>query len=213
MLAVLDNIVKAAQIAAILIAGAWVYFKTIRGRTFIPRLQPKVSAKVIQHRGAQYLLVDMQVQNVGASMARIKQDGTALEISAVRRFAAREPQEMFGLYTKRSIHLGLFDLDKKKPESVEEDESTMVIEPGTIIFSQEIIEVPVDQYDAFRVELRVSAPEGFFSRLRMSGTEGFFARKERKWSAWAIALLEPYNEVTEQKRGAVDDNGYLREHH
>ena len=166
-------------------------------------------------------------------MARIKQDGTALEITAVKRFAAREPQDMLGLYTKRSIHLGLFDLDKKKlestekakkksgsdatdkkkPESVEEDESTMVIEPGTIIFSQEIIEVPVDQYDAFRVELRVSAPEGFFSRLRVSGTEGFFARKERKWSAWAIALREPYNEVKEQKRGAEDDNGYLREHH
>ena len=43
--------------------------------------------------------------NVGASMARIKQDGTALEITAVRRFAAREPQEMLGLYTKRSILL------------------------------------------------------------------------------------------------------------
>ncbi|HEV2991351.1 MAG TPA: hypothetical protein VG759_23125 [Candidatus Angelobacter sp.] len=180
MYTMLDGIAKATQILAILVAGAWVYFKTIRGRTFIPRLQPKVSAKVIRHRDAQYLLVDIQVQNVGASMARITDKGTSLEINAMNRYA-------MGAILKLNpnppgIHLRLFGLGKEK--------SSMVIEPGAIIFSEEIVEVPVDQYDAFQVAVHVTAPEGFFRR------------KYRIWSAWAIALLEPYNEVKDYKQGA-----------
>jgi hypothetical protein len=170
-------VANAAQIVAILVAGAWVYFKTIRGRTFIPRLQPKVSAKVIWHRGAQYLLVDIQVQNVGDSKAGIT---TFLEINAMNRYAMGAILKLNP--NPPSIDLRLFGLGKEK--------SSMAIEPGAIIFTQEIVEVPVDRYDAFQVAVHVTAPKVFFRW------------KSRIWSAWAIALLEPYNEVKDYKQGA-----------
>ena len=175
----LEKALKSAQIAAIVVGGAWVYLKTISGRTFIPRLQLKVSGKVLQNTGVQYLMVDMQVQNVGTFMARIREKGSGLEIGALQKFGL---QEIMGLNPKHRTALSVFDLDKhKKP--------TMVIEPGAIIYSQEIIEVPMDRYDAFRVELRVSAFRGAFSR------------KDRKWSAWAIALPETDTEIAEREKG------------
>ena len=81
---------------------------------------------------------------------------------------------------------GVFDLDLT-------NQPTREIEPGTIIYSQEIIEVPLDRYDAFRVELRISALPG-----------SFFTRKIRKWSTWAVALLETYNETEERPEGGPE---------
>jgi len=191
--AVLDGLSKAAQIAAIAIAGAWVFFKTLRFRTFIPHLQPKVSANVIQYRGTRYLLIDMQVQNTGTSMARIHGESTVLTITALRCVAGKEPEEMLQLSPQHSIYLELFRSDDEKPgpSGRDKEQAHMLIEPGTIVYSQEIVEVPVERYDAFRIELRVSAPQWrLFSRKR-----------HRKWRAWAIASLEPSNEKKENKGG------------
>jgi hypothetical protein len=74
----LDNLDKAAKVVAILIGGAWVYLKTIRGRTFTPRLQPMVTGKLVRSNRIQFLLVDVQVQNIGSSVARIKENGSGL---------------------------------------------------------------------------------------------------------------------------------------
>ena len=167
-----DNLQKSAQIAAIIVAGAWVYFKTIRGRTFIPRLQPRVTGKVSRQRGIQYLVVDFQVQNVGSSIAFVKEGGSALVVRPMQAFATTE---IAVPNAAKPRAFPIFDLQK---------EQEIAVEPGQIIYSQEMIEVPVGQYDAFRIELRVSAVGGnWFS----PGGRKWGARK---WRAWTVVPEE-----------------------
>ena len=162
----LDNLDKAAKVAAILIGGAWVYLKTIRGRTFTPRLQPMVTGKLVRSNGIQYLLVDVQVQNIGSSVARIKENGSGLIISALQSFG--DVNESVDLDVAKLTAVSVFALDKNE---------IVAMEPGTTIYSQELIEIPLGLYAAFRLELRVSAVHG-----------GFISKKNRKWRAFSIAL-------------------------
>src|SRR5215472_18778084 len=161
----LDSFQKAAQITAIAVGGIWVYFKAIRGRTFIPRLQPSVSAKMVAQRGIQYLLVSFKVENIGSSITEIKEQGTGLVITAMQAFGA---QDILALHEEKRTGCAIFGLDK---------ESSFKMEPGTILSSEEMIEVPTGLYDAFRIELRVSAYSG-----------DLFSRINRKWRAFTVVL-------------------------
>jgi hypothetical protein len=176
--ALLENLENLAKILAIVLGGAWVFFNTIRGRTFIPRLQPTVSGKVVRHGGIQYLLVNFQVQNVGSSIAHIKERGTGLKIGAMQAFGGAT--EILDLNTEKQTAFPVFDMLEKE---------TIAIEPGTTIYSQEMVEVPMDQYAGFRIELRVSAVRG-----------SFLSKKDRKWRAWAVALDDSGTEKA-QKEG------------
>lgn len=162
----LDNLEKAAKIAAVVVGGAWVYFNTVRGRTFIPRLQPRVSGKLLRQGGAQYLLANIEVQNIGSSIALIKTRGTALRVKALRAFHARE---IVLLDAQTETAARIFDMEKE-PDPIQ-------LEPQTVMHFEQIVEVPGDQYDAFRIELRVSAVHG-----------GWFHKADRKWRAWAVVI-------------------------
>jgi hypothetical protein len=169
----LDVAERLAKVAAIVGAGAWVYLNTIRGRTFIPRLQTKVSGKVLRRGDAQYLFVDMQVQNVGSSVAWIKAKGTGLKVSPMKAMSSTADM-IQGLDTDKEQETAfpVFGL-------AESDPKPRAVEPGTIIYSQEMVEVPRDHYDGFRIELSVSALGGWWQ---------FFSRKNRKWRAFCVAL-------------------------
>ncbi len=162
----LSTIETVAKILAILIGGVWVYFKTIRARTFIPRLQPEISVKLLRQNGVQYLIASIQVKNVGSSIAVIKEEGSALIVNCLNCLPAQMPM---GLISTRRTAFTVFDL---------ENEPERVIEPGSVIYSQEIITVPNHEFDAFRLEFSVSAGRGVLSW------------KNRKWRAFATILNE-----------------------
>ena len=131
---------------------------------------------------AQYLFVTMQVQNVGSSIAWIKAKGTGLKLSPMKN--SRGGAEMIqGLDTdnKGETAFPVFGLT--------EDE-TRAVEPGTIIYSQDLVEVPKGQYDAFKIELSVSA---------LGGRSRFFSKKNRKWRAFSIALDNSVAEAENSK--------------
>ena len=161
----LDSFQKGVQIAAIGLGGVWVYLKAIRDRTFIPRLQPSVSAKMVEQRGTQYLQVSFKVQNIGSSIAKIKEEGTGLVITAMQAFGA---QDILALNEEKRMAFPIFGLEKG---------AYFKMEPGTILSSEEMIEVPRGEYDAFRIELRVSAHPG-----------SPFSKTNRKWRAFAVVL-------------------------
>jgi len=165
----IDLIEKFAKIGAILVAGAWVYFKTIRGRTFIPRLQPQISGNLLSDNGHLYLSIKAKVENVGSSMARIKEEGTGLKIDALKALGG---DNILDLYVESMTVFPAFDIAEEK---------SIKIEPATTFYFEELIEVPNDKYDAFRIELHVSAPRLFLSR------------KDRRWRAFAMVLGNPTN--------------------
>ena len=166
VISIVGIVEKLTTVAAIFVGGAWVYFKAIRGRAFVPRLQPKVGGRLTIMNGTCFLIASIQVENVGSSIARIKEKGTALKISSLRAFG--DVSSSVDPTVEKATAFPIFEISKGK---------TMAIEPRTIIYSQEMIEVPMKEYDAFRVELRVSVVRG-----------GFFSKPDRKWRAFAIVL-------------------------
>jgi hypothetical protein len=160
----LDTLEKFFTITAIAIGGSWVYLNAIRGRTFIPRLQIEVSGSILYQGGNQFVLVDMQVKNVGSSIAEITEKGSGLKVSSLRAFG--DVPEAIGLMTEGTTAFSV--LNFKEGE-------TKKIEPGTAIHAQELIEVPKDKYDAFKLELQVNALSKRWLALN------------RKWRAISIA--------------------------
>jgi hypothetical protein len=87
-------------------------------------------------------------------------------ISALQSFG--DVTESVDLDVAKLTAVSVFALDKNE---------IVAMEPGTTIYSQELIEIPEGLYAAFRLELRVSAVHG-----------GFISKKNRKWRAFSIAL-------------------------
>ena len=169
---------KLAKIGAIIIGGGWIYFKTIRGRAFIPRLQPQVAASLILNNDHHYLFIKSQVENVGSSIARIKEKGTALKIESLQAFG--DIDSVMDLTVEDETAFQIFSIAKGQ---------SIAIEPGTTIYYEELIEVPKDKYDAFRIELRVSAIRGGLSR------------RDRKWRAFAIVFKNNKDNAVKQPEG------------
>lgn len=173
----LGDIEKIAKVLAICVGGAWVYLNTVRGRTFIPRLQPSISGVFVKNETCQYLLIDLQVNNVGTSIAHIKEKGTGLKVTFLRSF--REIDTAMDLLSEYECVFPVFGLNK---------DEVVEIEPGTVLSGQELIQVPQHDYDAFRLELRVSALRGKFSRAN------------RKWRALAIVAADVPTKVAVAER-------------
>lgn len=167
----LDIIEQVTKVVAVLVGGAWVYFGAIRGRTFIPRLRPQISGKLISSKGKQYLLVDLLIENAGSSIAKICEGGTGLIVNFQK--AIGDGKEATDLATTKKMAFSVFNLDEGEERK---------IEPNTTIYSQELIEVPKNEYDAFRIVFRVNAPPIYW-----------FDKKSRKWRAIAVV---PEEEIT-----------------
>lgn len=162
----IDTIEKIVKIVAIFIGGAWVYFNATRGRIFTPRLQLEVSGKIINRTNKLFLLVDMSVKNIGNSIAKIKENGTALVVLGLTTYDG--VSEIIDFRPLDKIAFPIFDLGELE---------TREIEPGTSIFSQEIIEIPLNKYESFKLELHVTALRGTL-----------FFGQNRKWRSFAIAI-------------------------
>ena len=160
----IDILEKLAKVAAILVGGAWVYFNAIRGRTFIPRLVPKIIGQLLDIDSKQYLLISLQIENVGSSIAKISEKGTGLIIYFQKSIGSEE--EAVDLVTTKKMAFSVFNLD---------DGEERKIEPGTTIYSQELIEVPKNKYNAYRLLFRVSSPPTYW-----------FDKMRRKWRAIAV---------------------------
>src|SRR6266480_3735454 len=154
----IDGSEKVARIAAVIVAGAWVYFNAFRGRTFVPRLQLELSGRLFCERGKKYLLVTVQVKNVGSSIVKIKQKGTCLKMNPLRsevesfsiQGLKREATELFPVAKLFPVLKRYLVLANKTVKSPIPD-----IEPGTAHNEQHLFLLPASQTDNFEIELRV----------------------------------------------------------
>jgi hypothetical protein len=140
----LDSAEKIASIAAIVIGGGWVYFNAFRGRTFIPRLDTSLIARVLRNGTKQYVVVEIAVRNVGSSIAEIADRGSWVEVT-------RD-----GGSTREAV-IPAFDFDEGEIRK---------IEPGTTITWQSLIEVS-DSAEPRIVLLRVAALPTSLGPLRL----------------------------------------------
>ncbi|MFN2532156.1 MAG: hypothetical protein ABR555_12755 [Pyrinomonadaceae bacterium] len=66
------------QILAFIAAGCWAYFKFIKGRTFQESLTPAVNGRFVSLDSVTYLVVSIQIKNVGSSKIDFDRDASAL---------------------------------------------------------------------------------------------------------------------------------------
>lgn len=171
----LDTVEQVTSVIAVLVGGAWVYFGAIRGRIFIPRLKPQISGKLVSNKGKQYLLLSLSIENAGSSIAKICEGGTGLIVNFQK--AIGDGQEATDLATIKRMVFSVYNFDEGEERK---------IEPNTTIYSQELIEVPKNEYDAFRIVFRVNAPPLYW-----------FDNTSRKWRA--IAVVPEEKVATNQK--------------
>jgi hypothetical protein len=175
----IDNSEKVCTILAVIVGGLWVYFNSFRGRTFIPRLQLEVSGQLLSRGENQFVLVTMQVKNVGSSIVQLRAKGTGLKVVSLQ---ADEPVlEAANLVERETNGFSVLDkniIAEKEPRS---ERSTKNIEPGTAVNEQKLIAVHASKYDAFRLELKVFA----YGRSFLG-----WKAPDSRWTAIAVAAKD-----------------------
>jgi len=69
-----------ATVAAIILGALIAYYQFLRGRVFRPRLEPTVSGRIERLDGIDYLIVTLQLKNVGTSRVVIRRESSGLNM-------------------------------------------------------------------------------------------------------------------------------------
>jgi hypothetical protein len=80
---VLDAVQTIVQIAAVVVAGIWAYYKFVRGRTFARRAELEVAASLLETDGASAVRIQPTLRNTGA--AKIPLRAKVVYVYAVSR--------------------------------------------------------------------------------------------------------------------------------
>src|SRR6267142_3981324 len=176
----IDNSEKVFKIVAVIVGGLWVYFNSFRGRTFTPRLQLEVSGQLLSLGENQFVLVAMQVKNVGSSIVQLRETGTGLKLVSLQ--AAGPVLKAANLIEKETNGFSVLEKNIIAANATRSEKSIKSIEPGTAVNEQKLIEVRANKYDAFKLELRVFA----YGRTFLG-----WKAPDSCWTAIAVAVRGP----------------------
>ena len=140
------SIQDVVQIVAFIAGGWWAYFKFIKGRTFKESLIPVVSGRFASIDGSVYLVVSIQVKNVGLSKIEFNREGSAL---IVFEYISSSRVE---IHTVADNKLGAFEVL---------DQNDRYIEPKEIIETQRLIALPNPLKIAYRLDVEVASTAGY----------------------------------------------------
>lgn len=139
----LDAAEKIVQILAYIVGACWVYFNSFKGRTYRPRLEPKVAGELCTIKGLRFLKSVVEVKNVGLSKVMVLQEGTALIVLAYDHSVDK---------TWRSI------------AAVPALERHQWIEPGETVVEHSLTAVDPET-PAVRVELVITSPKAMWEAV------------------------------------------------
>jgi hypothetical protein len=138
---VFDVVKNFATILGVIVGAIWAYFNFFKGRTYKPRLEPKVSGKIISKNETFYLIITVQLKNVGLSDVDIIQKGTALRVFSYLP-SGTDKSVTSTIKQNRVVTLSVF-------------EKHGWVEPGELIEEQNIVALPKDESVAFQINLRI----------------------------------------------------------
>ena len=136
-----------AKIAALIIGGIWAYYQFFNGRTFRSRLDINVSVKTFIDVEMIYLIVAVQLKNIGLSKIDIIRRGTAVRVFSNTIKTENTPKALRPNWS-HVISSRVF-------------ERHSWIEPGETIGEQLVFSVPNQTVEktAYNIELRVIVPK------------------------------------------------------
>ena len=133
-----DTLAKVTQILAIIVAGAWGYFKFIKGRTYQESLIPTVSGKLLTIDCQTYLTVNIRVENVVQSVVELAPNASALRV--------------FGYMSSTSSEI-ITVKDNQLAQIVALND--LSLEPNEIIQKTVFMSIPVEVRLGLRLELKI----------------------------------------------------------
>jgi len=134
------------QTLALIAGGVWAYFKFAKGRTFRNRLIPTVSGKFISIDGSVFLVVMIQLQNVGLSRIAFEQGASAI---AVFEFVPAQTEEILRVKNNLLASFRVFgDTDR-------------YIEPNEVVERQTLIALPRVSTVGYQLEFKVLSDSGY----------------------------------------------------
>jgi hypothetical protein len=171
-------VAKTVQTVALLVGGAFAYFKFVRGRVFRPRLELSVSGTLFEKNGSRYLIATAKAKNVGLSKCATQQEGSGVRISA---------------YTDDGWEVLTADDVLQQHEWIESAEP----------LSDDVLFPLNHRHDvAYRLEFRLVSQDKDWLRKR---EEWFPRRRRHEWSTQAILGAGAMNDETAAKRKSIMD--------
>lgn len=122
-----QSFANVTQSLALIVGGVWAYFKFAKGRTFDDRLNTAVSGKLVSIHGSVFLIVSLQLHNVGLSRIAFDQEVSSLEVSG---FVPSQTEGLLSVQYNRLASFPVFG------------ENDKYIEPNEMVERQTLIALP-----------------------------------------------------------------------
>ncbi len=158
-----EALAKIIQSLALVAGGVWAYFKFAKGRTFRDRLNPTVSGELVSIDGSVFLIVSIQLHNVGLSRIAFDQGVSAL---AVFEYVPSQADEILSVENNQLTSFRVFG-DKDR-----------YIEPSEIVERQTLIALPHVSTIGYQLEIKVLADSGYVWRATTVVCKSAFAHNE-----------------------------------
>lgn len=161
---------------ALLLGGAWAYFKFVKGRVFVTRLEPSLEGRIVRQDGLQLAIVEIGIKNVGLSRVDLNRKLSSIEICGY------PPGNYFP-----EFHNALVDrIGVTQAVTLHE-----WIEPGEFISEQHLLALPPEPLVALKLKLTIlqARPRDWpFELLQWAKTRLKLAFLNPKPSKWALGV-------------------------
>ncbi|MEN3329171.1 MAG: hypothetical protein V7638_3978 [Acidobacteriota bacterium] len=157
----------------IVLGGLWAYFKFFKGRTFHRRLEPKITAKIVDQGNTKILIASMELTNIGLTVVYLN-PLTSIDVYVIN---LRTPTDL------SSVRLG------HTPRSFRVFKNHSWIEPEETIRDEMMLRLPNGDNVSYQLKLVVRSEnrsivkrwKSWRKRRRLGG----------KWSSSCVAQKEP----------------------
>ena len=155
-----EALANVSQSFALIAGGVWAYFKFAKGRTFRDRLTPSVSGKCIAIEGTVFLVVTIQIKNVGLSRIGFNHKASSL---VVFECITSEAEKVLGVVNNRLTTFQVFAGNDR------------YIEPNEIIERQCLMSLPRVPTIGYYLEFEVLSDSGYVWRATTIVDKSAFA--------------------------------------
>ena len=144
----LDQLDKLVKILAILAGGVAAYYKFVKGRVHVSRLELKVSGSILSKDNVNYLLTTACIKNIGLAKVDIDHEDSGLRIISCKPMANVTTAQLPDWQDNASVF------------NVFEDDPW--IEPGETVEEKYLIAIPAYNQAPFRLQLRIVSENGWW---------------------------------------------------
>jgi len=158
-----DAFANLIQSLALIAGGVWAYFKFAKGRTFRDRLTLTGNGRFVSIDGSVFMVVTVQLKNVGLSRIAFAQKGNSLDVNEY------VPPQSAEIMSVPSNSLGTFEFF---------GDTDRYIEPNEIVERQTLIVLPRISPIGYQLKIEVLSDSGYIWRATTIVDKSVFSHND-----------------------------------